>query len=146
MKQTKTVLLLLAGGCLIGTAFAPVRADHGSRNGSDHRGGNNKKEIRMCAVLSGDAIDGITPKGHAEFRSRNNQMQFKVEAENVNLADSNVLTVMVNTTVVGVITLEDGEGELMLRTKNGDVVPVITAGDLITITSSNGLVIESGRF
>jgi hypothetical protein len=103
-----------------------------------------RREIR----LSGDDIDGIVPKGEAEFRvNRKGGTKFKAEAEHVNLPAGTVLTVKVNDVVVGTLTLNRlREGELELNTNDGDTVPAVTAGTTVVITTSDGSTVVSGQF
>ena len=69
--------------------------------------------------------------------------------EQVNLPGGTVLVVSLShlgtPTTIGNITLKSGEGELELNTRDGDIVPALVKGDIITV--SNGIAaILSGAF
>jgi hypothetical protein len=121
--------LMVAGLCVNRAAFAA-------------KAGGVRREIN----LSGDAINGVVPKGKAEFRKRKKQTKFKVEVERVNLPDGTPLTVNVNGNPVGTLTLNLRTGELELNSNDGDTVPQIRQGDRVTVTDSNGAVLLSGQF
>ncbi len=88
----------------------------------------------------------MTPKGHAEFRVRGTRRVFKVEVEDVNLADSTELTVKLNGDVVGTLVLDLREGELELNTNDGDTVPDSVAGKTVTVVTADGATVVSGQF
>ena len=132
-------LVLLPCMGIVGVSSSPVRADGG--------GGNNKSaETRARIDLTGAAIMGVKPKGHAEFRTAGKQRQLSVEVEKVNLADKTVLTVNVNGAAVGMLTLKLGHGEVERNTKNGAMVPAIMKGDVVTVVTADGTVVASGTF
>jgi len=110
------------------------------------KGGGKPGGVRREINLSGEDINGLTPKGKAEFRVRGQQTKFKVEVERVNLPDGTALTVKVNDNAVGALTLNLGTGELELNSNDGDTVPQIRQGDRVTVTDSNGAVLLSGQF
>lgn len=114
----------------------------GRGKGKGGKPGGVRREIN----LSGDDINGVTPKGEAEFRVRGQQTKFKVEVEHVSLPDGTVLTVKVNDNTVGTLTLNLGTGELELNSNDGDTVPAVQTGDQVTVTDSSGTVLLSGQF
>ena len=124
---------------LAGATFA--RADHG----------DNNSETRLRTRLAGAAIQGKTPEGNAEFRSDSKgRMRFKVEVENVNLPASTMLDVSVQHNgikqTVGQIKLSAvGEGELELESQDGDTVPSVQTGDMVTVSNA-GMSILAGVF
>ena len=112
---------------------------------------SNSTEARLRTPLAGGAIGGKTPSGSADFRmeSDRNRSRLNVEVENVNLSDATLLAVTVThaavTTSVGRIRLHGGFGELELNSQDGDTVPSIVKGDLITVSIA-GTAILSGVF
>ena len=137
------IAVLLAGIAAIASlVVAPAAiADGGGKQ--KQRG---KQEVRMGIFLTGDAIMGVTPEGQAMFRSRTDRSELKVEVEDVNLPGGTALTVSVDGSSVGMITLKRHAGELELRTQDGDTVPTISAGSMITVSAADGTVILSGQF
>lgn len=119
----------------IGTASI-AQADHG----------NNDKS-RLRTRLAGAMIAGKTPEGNADFRSETNKgrTEFKVEVENVNLPDGTTLDVSVGIAVVGHITLKLGGGELELNSQDGDTVPAVVTGNMVTV-ANGGTTILAGVF
>jgi hypothetical protein len=70
-------------------------------------------------------------EGHARFESRPDRARFRVEVEDVSVTDA--VDVLVNGNLIGVITLDNGFGELELNSKDGDTVPLLQAGDEVDI-------------
>lgn len=132
--------MLMVAVLAVGTA-AVVRADHG---------GNNNNQTRLRTKLAGGAINGKTPEGNAEFRmDAKGRTSFKVEVEHVNLP-ATVLDVMLTdggvSTLVGHITLNAfGEGELELQSQDGDTVPAVVKGDVVTVSNGSSSIL-SGSF
>jgi acetamidase/formamidase len=111
---------------------------------------SNSTEIRLRTLLSGGAIGGKTPSGNADFRSEaaRNRSRLNVEVENVNLPDGTVLTVFVShgaAVMVGQIHLRAGFGEMELNSQDGDSVPTIVKGDMVTV-NNGATVILTGVF
>jgi hypothetical protein len=83
------------------------------------------------------------------MESDRNRSRLNVEVENVNLSDATMLSVMVThmgaTTSVGQIRLHGGFGELELNSQDGDTVPAIVKGDMITVSNA-GTAILTGVF
>jgi len=112
---------------------------------------SNGTEVRLRTPLAGGAISGRTPSGNADFRSESdrNRTRLNVEVENVNLSDGTMLGVMVThagvSTSIGQIRLHGGFGELELNSQDGDTVPAIVKGDMITVSNA-GTAILTGVF
>jgi hypothetical protein len=115
------------------------------------KGGDQKNEVRMRTRLAGAAIQGKTPEGNADFRSDSrSRTRLNVEVENVNLAAGTILTVVVQDgttkTTVGTIKLSSfGGGELELNSDDGDAVPAVQKGDMVTVSNA-GATILAGVF
>src|SRR6185295_15367318 len=94
------------------------------------------------------AISGLLPKGHAKFRTRNNnRRQLNVEVEKVNLPAGTVLNVLIDNVNVGQIVLSSMlENELELESEHGAVIPNITTASTVVVTNSQGATILSGVF
>lgn len=129
MKRTlwiaSCVLLACIGG-LAGPVLPTASAAHRRPDGGS--------QTRVRIALTGARIGGITPQGHADYRVDGSQRQLNVEVEKVNLANGTVLSVNVNGVAVGTLTLVAGTRELELNTKNRAAVPIIKAGDVVTVT------------
>ena len=105
-------------------------------------------EVRIESLLAGGAIGGLTPKGHAKFRSRvGGESEFEVEVEKVNLPAGTVLNVLVDGLKVGELTLAATlEGELELESEHGANVPAVTSASTVVVTNAGGQTILSGAF
>ena len=107
----------------------------------------NASPAVTAAALTGPAIGGVTPKGEAELDTfADGSRKFKAEAEDVNLPDGTILNVLVDGNKVGTLTLLNHRGELELKTRDGQTVPMINPGAKITIIDSTGAAILSGTF
>jgi hypothetical protein len=107
-------------------------------------------DVKLEAKLVPTAAD---PKasGDAQFQSEQNRdgtirRQFEVNIQDVSSADS--VRVLVNGAQVGPVIKIGGYrrgGELKLDTENGDVVPVLKAGDVVqVVNAANGTLILQG--
>ncbi|HLG16211.1 MAG TPA: hypothetical protein VJH03_17140 [Blastocatellia bacterium] len=104
-------------------------------------------EVRLRVQLAGATINGMTPKGKAEFRSRNNTNQFTVQVENMNFPDGTVFNVAVNGQPLSQqITIALLRGGFQLNTNDGDVVPAIGLGATVVVTDQAGATVLAGSF
>ncbi len=98
-------------------------------------------ETRLRAQLTGPAIGTVKPSGEAQFRASAGRSKLEIEVEHVNLAAATLLTVWSQRGAtppvqIGSITLggaPEHEGELELNTQDGQTVPALQAGDVITV-------------
>lgn len=125
---------------LAAVAVAPAAAASGSSSQTDLR-----------TDLEGDDIDGVTPRGEARFVEQVDddevRRELEVRVQDVNLDAGTALDVAVDGVSVGTIELRDNnDGELRLRTDDGDEVPTISEGDVVTVAAPDGTVILSGAF
>jgi hypothetical protein len=118
---------------LLVTTYRAARADGSS-------------STKIEAQLSGAMLNGLIPKGKAEFENENGAQKFEVEVENVNLPDGTVLNILVDGTRVGTLTLSGHRGELEIKTNDGGTLPQINSRTRIVITDSAGNTILAGAF
>ena len=143
MKRTSQFQAALTIAILALSATAIARADHGNQD--------NANQTRLRTRLAGAAIQGKTPEGNADFRSDSrNRSRLTVEVENVNLPAGTVLDVALQhhgaSQTVGQIKLSaSGSGELDLESQDGDTVPTVQSGDMITVSNA-GVTILAGVF
>ncbi len=121
-------MLLTLGAGLV----APVTADAAS--------------VKLKTKLTGAPIGGVTPKGQAKYRDKGTSRKFHAEVDHVNLPAGTVLTVFVKSTKLGTITLGSDSGSLELNTKDGQTVPTMAKGDVITVVDPSSITILSGTF
>lgn len=149
MNKMTRMQMLAAVAAFAVASLGIAKADHGG----DNKGGNgNNAQVRMRTGLSGAAIQAQTPSGSADFRSESarNRSRLNVEVEHVNLTAGTMLDVTVQhgtaTMTVGQIKLSAGGfGELELNTQDGDKVPAIEKGDIVTVSNA-GAAILAGAF
>ena len=98
--------------------------------------------------LNGDPINGIRPKGEAEFEIElSGNREFKVRVEDVNLPGGTLLNVLVDGTQVGSITvLGLQRAELVLKTERGQTVPQINSGTRVAVNNQSGITILACTF
>ena len=100
----------------------------------------------IFASLSGPTINGVLPRGFAQYEIHSSRTEIEARLSQINLPSGTSLGVFINNSQVGTINLESGgEGRLRLRSDRGDNVPVITGGETIEVRNS-GTVILSGTF
>jgi hypothetical protein len=101
------------------------------------------------ADLSGAPINGIVPKGEAEFEVEDSaNREFRVLVENVNLPAGTVLDVFVDGTKVGTVTLAGGlqRSELQLKTELGQQIPQVSTRTRVVVATQAGVTIVAGSF
>lgn len=129
------VSITILGGRLA-TAFA---IDGGS--------GNSTVVTKIEARLAGAPINGVTPRGEAEFVVfADGNRKFEANSGSTNLPDGTVLTVFVDEVRVGTLRVLAGFGELELETKDGQNVPQINSRTRVVISDSTGQTIVAGSF
>ncbi len=98
----------------------------------------------FVATLTGEPIGEATPRGHASYYvaptgTPEPARKLIVAVSNVNLPDGTQLQVNLNDAPIGMITLHlgpantGGHGFLLLSTANGGTVPMVAAGDILTV-------------
>ena len=101
------------------------------------------------ADLTGAPINGIRPKGEAEFEIElSGNREFKVRVEDVNLPAGTLLKVLVDGTQVGTITLLGGaqRSELVLKTERGQTVPQISSRTRVVVADQLDVTLLAGAF
>src|SRR5690242_10567131 len=101
------------------------------------------------AELSGAPINGIVPKGEAEFEIEDSvNREFRVRVENVNLPAGTVLDVFIDGTKAGTITLIGGlqRSELELKTELGQQIPQVSTRTRVVVATQPGSTIVAGAF
>jgi hypothetical protein len=102
-------------------------------------------EIRLRTALAGASISGLTPSGHADYRASDNRSRLNVEVEDVNLPAGTKVSVEVNGTAIGTITISAAPvrgGELELNTQDGQPVPALKSGATVTIRNGEAAILS----
>jgi hypothetical protein len=103
-------------------------------------------ESEIFAALNGPTINGILPRGYAQYEVHSSRTEIEVELSQINLPSGTQLAVMIGTTAVGNVSIQsDGRGRLRLRSDQGATVPVVIDGTAITIKNGAATVM-SGTF
>ena len=145
-SRTRVVVADASGNTIVAGAFGDITPTP-SPNASPTPSPTPAGEVRVEARLAGAAINGLTPKGHAKFRSRNGEREFEVEVEKVNLPAGTVLSVLVDGVKVGELQLAATlEGELELESERGTSVPAVTGASTVVVTNAQGQTVLSGTF
>jgi hypothetical protein len=89
---------------------------------------------------------GANPRGAAVFvETDSNNRQLEVEIENISLPNGTVLTVFINGSSVGQMTVDQQKARLRLRTQDGQSVPNISSGSTIEVRNGSSTLV-SGVF
>ena len=100
----------------------------------------------LFANLTGATLNGVLPRGFAQYELHSSRRELEIEVYQINLPSGTSLGVTVDGASVGNLILEDGgEGELRLRTDNGQTVPMVIIGSTISV-SNGATTILSGTF
>jgi hypothetical protein len=105
-------------------------------------------EVRLRIPLAGAILNGVIPKGHAEFRQRaDGRRKLEVEIEDLNLPAGTTFTVFVDGVNIGQIAINQFfEGQLELESENGQTVPNVVDGTTVTVVNAAGQTVLVGRF
>ena len=100
------------------------------------------------ADLTGAAINGIVPRGDAQFEIEGTNREFRVRIEDVNLPAGTVLDVLVDGAKVGTISVAPSldRSEFRLKTENGQVVPQINSRTRVVVANAAGATLLAGSF
>ncbi|WP_167853697.1 hypothetical protein, partial [Escherichia coli] len=69
-------------------------------------------EFSLFAALNGATINGVLPRGFAEFEVHSSRTELEVRLNQINLPSGTALQVVVGGTNVGQIVISGGEGIL----------------------------------
>lgn len=146
VRNGNTVLVagVFGGG---GPAPTPTATPTGTPTGTPSpspTGSPNESEI--FAALTGPVLNGVLPRGFAEFEIHSSRTELEVRVRMVNLPIGTSLGVVVDNSVVGdLIITSAGEGELRLRSDRGQTVPNVVVGSTIAINNGSDTIL-SGTF
>ena len=104
-------------------------------------------ETRLRTGLTGGAIAGLIPSGHAEFRATPAQgrARLNVEVEDVNLSPGTQVDVFIDGTQAGSITIGAAPirgGELELNSQDGQAVPAVSAGAVVVVRNGAAAILS----
>ena len=103
-------------------------------------------ENEIYAILNGPTINGTLPRGFAEYEIHSSRTELEVRLNQINLPTGTSLSVIVNGVATRNLVLQSGgEGRLRLRSDQGDIVPVVSAGSVIII-KNGAATIMTGTF
>jgi hypothetical protein len=78
---------------------------------------------------------------------RGTDRELEIEVEHINSLIGQTVTFTLSGATVGTAVVNSlGQAELELETEDGDTVPVVSPGALVTVLTSNGTLIVSGNF
>jgi hypothetical protein len=139
LRNTSLSAALVA--CVFAVSLIVVSADGGSGSGS---GSGVLTQIE--ANLAGGAINGLIPRGEAEFKTFvDGNRKFEVHVTNVNLPDNTVLTVFVDGTQAGTLRLVGLGGEFEVETEDGQTVPPVNSRTRVVVSNAAGTIV-AGSF
>ena len=104
-------------------------------------------ETRLKTGLTGGAISGMTPSGHAEFRATPAQgrARLNVEVEDVNLPAGTRVDVLLAGVPAGATTISAAPlrgGELELNSQDGQAVPSVAAGAVVVVRNGAAAILS----
>jgi hypothetical protein len=94
--------------------------DGGAHNGGATNQNSGPQRIRISLAPT-DAGNAISATAKVDLRAQGDEQRLKVEME-ANVADGTVFTLVANTTPIGTITIQLGEGEFEFDSQNGQTL------------------------
>jgi hypothetical protein len=100
------------------------------------------------ADLAGAAINGVVPRGDAQYEVELGNREFRVRAERVNLPAGTVLDVLVDGAKVGTLSVAPSldRSEFRLKTENGQAVPQVNSRTRVVVADASGATLLAGSF
>jgi hypothetical protein len=100
------------------------------------------------ADLTGAAINGVVPRGDAQYEVEFGNREFRVRVERVNLPAGTVLNVFVDGAQVGTLGVAPSldRSELRLKTENGQTVPQVNSRTRVVVADRSGATLLAGSF
>jgi len=147
-SRTRVVVTDQAGGTIVAGSFGDITPTPTPTPGATPSPTPTPTaEVRIEARLAGAAINGLTPTGHAKFRSRNGNREFEIEVEHVNLPAGTVLNILLDGVQIGQLTLSPTlENEFEIESEHGATVPSVAVGSTVVVTNAQGQTVLSGVF
>jgi hypothetical protein len=100
---------------------------------------------RQIPLTAGRAY--AAARGSAQYQAQPGQREFQIEVERLTALHGRPLVVRVNGTPIGTMTVSNrGIAQLTLNSELGQRVPQIRTGSAVTIQTTTGAVIGTGRF
>lgn len=123
---------------------SPTASPTGSPTASPTASPSPGNEFNLFAFLSGATLNGVLPRGFAEFEIHSSRTELEVRISQVNLSGT-TLNVLVDNVPVGQLIISGNEGRLRLRSDRGENVPAITGGSQIVLKNGDATIL-TGRF
>jgi hypothetical protein len=100
------------------------------------------------ADLTGAAINGIVPRGDAQFEIEGSNREFRVRVERINLPAGTLLNVFVDGAQIGTLSAAPSldRSELRLKTEDGQTVPQINSRTRVVVADAAGATLLAGSF
>ncbi|HEY0404254.1 MAG TPA: Calx-beta domain-containing protein [Pyrinomonadaceae bacterium] len=107
----------------------------------------NDNVTELSARLTGASINGVAPGGTAEYEVKvDGNREFKVTVSSVNLPAGTVLSVLVDNSQVGQLSVNSlGGGQFEVETKDGQTVPVVNSNSTVVVRQGTTTIL-SGSF
>ncbi|HEX8147145.1 MAG TPA: Ig-like domain-containing protein, partial [Pyrinomonadaceae bacterium] len=100
------------------------------------------------ADLAGASLNGVTPRGEAEYETEGTSREFRVRVEGVNLPAGTPLSVFVDGAHVGNINVAPSldRSELRLKVEDNQAVPQVNPRTRVVVADAAGRTIVAGSF
>ena len=103
-------------------------------------------ESEIYAALSGSTINGVLPRGYAEYEVEGSETEFEVRIRQINLTQGTPLGIFVDGNQVAQFSIDDdGEARMELESDEGQTVPDVQSNSTVEI-KNGGETILSGMF
>ena len=96
-------------------------------------------------LTAGKGIAGVT--GSSQYQSQPGQRELQIEIEHLRSLAGQSLLVQVNGAPVGSMKVSGkGIAQLTRNTERGQTTPMVAHGSIVTVKTTAGIVLASGRF
>ena len=138
--------MLVAGAAGAVIVFTPVTALAAAQQST-----KAARQATLSATVNRQipltASRAYAASGSAQYQAQPGQREFQIEVERLTALHGRPLVVRVNGTTIGTMTVSNkGIAQLTRNSELGQQVPQIRTGTTITIKTTTGTLISTGRF
>lgn len=148
VRNGNTVLVTGSfGGPIATPTGSPTRSPSASPSGSPTASptASPGNEFSLFAFLSGATVNGVLPRGYAEYEIHSSRTELEIRISQINLSAGTSLNVLIDNVLTGQVVISGNEGRLRLRSDRGENVPTIAAGTTIVLKNGDTTILN-GRF
>ena len=145
--KTRLLATAIGAACLIAPigALAATRQSTSQTPLKANPQGVTQTVNWQISLTAGKGVAQVT--GSSQYQSQPGQRELQIEIEHLRSLAGQSLHAQVNGVTVGSMKVSGtGIAQLTRNTERGQATPMVAHGSIVTVTTSAGIVLASGRF